>query len=229
MTAPISVPSDPARCVGTSKVHGRGRVRTMGWMSLHRFRRDHRGVSAVEFGLIAVPFIGLLGAIFETGFVYLNSVGLQAAVQTAARSILTGNAQAASATITNATQFRTTYICPASGPQVLPSFVTCANLIIDVRPAASMSSTDTTNDFYSNPANQKFCPGAPGTPTVVRVAYPMPVFFPIVAQATSIFDVSAGLVSNVPGNPGQKHLLLATVVFQTEPYSAGNYTKLAGC
>ena len=197
--------------------------------TLRRFGRDRRGVSAVEFGLVGVPFLGLLAAIFETGFVFLNSVGLQAAVQTAARSMLTGTAQAASATISTADQFRTTYICPASGEQILPSFVDCSKLIIDVRPATSFSSADTTNDFYNNASNQEFCPGAPQIITVIRVAYPMPVFLPIVAGLTNIFEVSAGLVSDVPNNPGLKHLLLATVVLRTEPYAAANYTKLTGC
>ena len=199
--------------------------------ALRRFKRDRKGVSAVEFGLVSVPFLGLFCAIFETGFVYLNSVGLDAAVQTAARNILTGNAQLAgvNGTVTSAAQFRTTYLCPSTGPQVLPSFITCANLIIDVRPATSFASADTTNDFYSNTSNQEFCPGAPGTITIVRVAYPMPVFLQIVAKATSLFDISAGLVSNVPNLSGTYHLLMATSVFQTEPYSAASYTKLAGC
>ncbi len=199
--------------------------------TLRRFRGDRKGVSAVEFGLVSVPFLGLFCAIFETGFVYLNSVGLDAAVQTAARNILTGNTQTAgvNGTVTNAQQFRTTYLCPSTGEQVLPSFVKCANLIIDVRSATSYSGVDTTNDFYSNTANQQFCPGAPGTITIVRVAYPMPVFLPIVAKVTSIFEVSAGLVNNVPNLAGTYHLLLATAVFQTEPFSGANYTKLAGC
>ena len=36
-------------------------------------------------------------------------------------------------TVTNATRLRTTYICPSTGEQILPSLVNCANLIIDVR------------------------------------------------------------------------------------------------
>ncbi len=202
--------------------------------ALRRFRRDRRGVSAIEFGLISVPFLGLFCAIFETGFVYLNSVGLDAAVQTAARNFLTGQAQLAgvNGTVTNATQFRTTYICPSTGAQVLPSFVNCANLIIDVRwisATSSFAAADVTNDFYSNTSNQKFCPGGPDTITIVRVAYPMPVFMPIIAKATSVFTISAGLVSNVPNLPGTYHLLLSTAVFQTEQFNPANYSTLPGC
>ena len=189
---------------------------------VQHFRRDRRGVSAVEFGLVAVPFLGLLMAIFETGFVFFNSVGLSAAVQTASRTILTGNAQAANATVSTPAQFNTAYICPN-----LPTFMTCSWLITDVRTASAFASADTTNDFYTTAT--EYCPGAPQTIVIVRVAYPMPVFFPIIGLMPKLGKITSGLVTNVPNNPGQKHLLLATAVFQTEPYAASNYTKRTGC
>lgn len=193
-----------------------------------RFRRDRKGTTAVEFGLVVVPFLGILLAIFETAFMFWNSEGLEAAVQDAARNILTGTAQAAN--ISTADQFRTTYLCPATGRRILPSFIDCSQLIIDVRTATAFASADTSNDFYLNPASTQFCPGAPGTIVIVRVAYPMPVFLPIIAGFSNagIHQVTTGLISDVPNNPGMKHLLLGTAVFQTEPYAA-NYTAPAGC
>ena len=190
--------------------------------ALLRFRRDRRGATAVEFGLVAVPFLGLLMAIFETGFVFFNNVGLQSAVQTASRTVLTGTAQANSATVSTVAQFNATYICPN-----LPSFISCSSIITDVRTATAFASADASNDFYTTAT--EYCPGAPGTIVVVRVAYPMPVFFPIIGMMPKVGQITAGLVSNVPNRPGLKHLLLATSVFQTEPYAAANYSKGSGC
>ena len=186
--------------------------------ALRRFRRDRRGVSAVEFGFLAVPFLGLIGAIFETGFVFFSSTGLQSAVQLGARNMLTGIAQANGANVNTAAQFNQTYVCPN-----LPSFVSCSSLITDVRTATSFSGADTSKSFYNNPSSMQFCPGAPGQIMIVRVIYPMPDFFPILSSSGG--TITTGLVSDVPNNPGLKHLLMATVVFQTEPFNSQNYNK----
>ena len=200
-----------------------------------RFATETRAASAVEFGLVAVPFLALLLTIFETGFVVWTSEGLQTAVQDAARNLMTGTAQTQA--ITTADQFRTTYICPSSGARVLPSFIDCSKLIIDVRsypvPASYsvFATLDLANDFYAGNAQRLFCPGNSGAITVVRVAYPMPVFLPTIVGTTTstISMLTAGLVSGVPGTTGYSHLLLATSVFQAEPYGNGSYTPPAGC
>ena len=202
--------------------HAQGRIARSARQAPLRFGRDRRGATAVEFGLVAVPFLGLLMAIFETGFVFFTSVGLQSAVQAASRAVLTGNAQAVSATVSTPAQFNAAYICPN-----LPSFISCSSIITDVRTATAFASADVTNDFYTT--TTEYCPGAPGTIVVVRVAYPLPVFFPILGLMPKVGQITAGLVSNVPNQPGLKHLLLATSVFQTEPYAAVNYTKGTGC
>ena len=216
MRANASQAGGPARRPGASTV----------W---RRFLRGREGTSAVEFGLIAVPFLGLLLAILESGLVFLNSEGLEAAVQDAARNIMTGKAQAAS--ISTAAQFVSTYLCPTTGQRVLPSFVDCSKLIVDVRPAASFSAANLTNTFYRNPATLSFCPGSPGTIIVVRVAYPMTAYLPLIAVTNtgSTQTITSGLVNDVPGNSGWKHLIVGTAVFQTEPFQSSTYTPPAGC
>jgi Flp pilus assembly protein TadG len=193
-----------------------------------RFKSDRRGASAVEFGLIAIPFLGLLLAIFETGLMFLNSEGLEAAVQDAARNIMTGQAQAAN--VSTASQFVSTYMCPSTGQRILPSFIDCTKLIVDVRTASNFSSADVTKSFYQTPSSQQFCPGGPGVVTIVRVLYPMPVFLPLLGGTIKSFaPITAGIVNDVPGNAGYKHLLLGTAVFQNEPYQGSTYTPPAGC
>jgi Flp pilus assembly protein TadG len=59
------------------------------------FARDERGVTAIEFGLLALPFFSILGAILETSVVFMAGQVLESAVQDTSRLIRTGQAQTA--------------------------------------------------------------------------------------------------------------------------------------
>lgn len=54
-------------------------------MTLAGFRRDQGGASAVEFALVAVPFFLMLFGIIEGGRLLWTQLGLQHAVEMAAR------------------------------------------------------------------------------------------------------------------------------------------------
>src|ERR1700743_2505419 len=58
-----------------------------------RFLRHEDGSSAVEFGLILLPFIALTFAIMETALVFFADQTLETAVADSARLIMTGQAQ----------------------------------------------------------------------------------------------------------------------------------------
>src|SRR5262245_34610674 len=68
----------------------RGRPRTA---SVQLFVDGADGASAVEFALIAAPFLALLFAILETALIFFSGQVLEAAVQDSARLIFTGQAQ----------------------------------------------------------------------------------------------------------------------------------------
>jgi Flp pilus assembly protein TadG len=59
----------------------------------HAFRRDERGVTLIEFGLLAIPFFTIIAAIIETSLIFLAGQILDSAVQDSARLIRTGQAQ----------------------------------------------------------------------------------------------------------------------------------------
>src|ERR1700753_3010934 len=61
------------------------------------FRVDRKGSVAVEFGLVAIPFIALLFAIFQTALVVFTGHVLDTALQDAALLIMTGQAQSMTA------------------------------------------------------------------------------------------------------------------------------------
>lgn len=69
---------------------------------LHRrrsrsFAQDRAGATALEFAILALPFIMTMLAIAEYGYVYLINVSLDNAVAAAARQIRTGQMQTSSA------------------------------------------------------------------------------------------------------------------------------------
>ena len=197
---------------------------------LRCFGRDKSGTTAVEFAMIAVPFFGLLMAIFQSGLYFLTSEALDAAVQNAARRLYTGQAQGNN--ISSAATFVSNYVCPTSGGTGLSSLIDCSKLIVDVRTAptsGSFANIDTKADFYQAGSTPMFCPGGPNDIVIVRVIYPLSVIVPVLVSAGSgVGLVTAGTVNNVANNPGTKQLLLGTAVFQNEPYANG-YVAPAGC
>ncbi len=61
---------------------------------LRRFRSSQRGSAAVEFAMVALPFFGMLFAIFEFALMFLAGQVLETVTQDTARLIFTNQAQA---------------------------------------------------------------------------------------------------------------------------------------
>jgi hypothetical protein len=53
------------------------------------FCADRKGTTAIEFAFVLVPFLGLLGAIFEVGFAHFRLAQLQTVTENASRLLLT--------------------------------------------------------------------------------------------------------------------------------------------
>lgn len=167
---------------------------------------DRRGAAAIEFALVAAPFFALILAVLQIGVIYLAGNELETAVERAARPLLTGAAQQASLT---QSQF------VASVCAYLPKLFTCSGLMVDLQVASAFSSASTakptlTYDSSGNVSNQwSFATGGSGSILVLRVFYQFPILFAPFGR--SLANLSNG-----------DHLLMATAVFQVEPYAAGN-------
>ena len=68
-------------------------LRLLPYRAVGRFIRQRDGATVVEFGLVALPFLGLLFAILQTALVFFAGQVLQTAVTNASRLIMTGQAQ----------------------------------------------------------------------------------------------------------------------------------------
>ncbi len=188
--------------------------------SAARFRADRKGSVAVEFGLVAIPFLALLFAIFQTALVVFTGQVLDTALQDAARLIMTGQAQSMTAQ-----NF-------ATGPNGVCSRITAlfnctsaynaGTLQIDIRTPSSFANavltpptvsgstinwaTSNGQPLYSNPTS--------GQLVIVRAAYLEPIYlsFPITfmgANMDSQLKTSGSTTSR---------LIMSTVAFRAEPF-----------
>jgi Flp pilus assembly protein TadG len=182
---------------GISHIAGHVAVRAP-W---RRFARAQDGVAAVEFGLVAAPFLALLFAIMETAFVFFASQSLEAAVAQAGRLIMTGQADAAGY---NQATFKTA-VCAS-----MPSMFNCdQRLFISVKNYTKFADAGTTppydNKGQLDTSKMVYQPGSPGEVIVVSFYYQWPIY-------VSMFS------NNLSNQDGSNRLLVATSAFRNEPY-----------
>jgi Flp pilus assembly protein TadG len=165
-----------------------------------RFVRHEGGSSAVEFSLIAAPFLALMFAIIETAMVFFAGQTLEAAAADSARLIMTGQAQSQKF---SAADFKTE-VCKR-----IYGLFDCANgVYIDVKTYSNFSSINTaapvTNRNF-NTGSMSYTPGDVGDIVVVSLYYQWPIYVSM-------------LGNNLDNLSGGKRLLAATSVFRVEPY-----------
>ncbi len=179
----------------------------LAWRTLHHgLARDQCGTTIVEFGLLALPFFAIIGAILETSFFFLSTQILDSAVDLSVRLIRTGQAQAQDYT---ADTFRNA-ICDN-----LMSLFDCSpnKLRVDVETVSTFSSAsfsyplemDEDTGEYEWTDTQAYTPGDGSEIVAVRVYYKWPTMLDLMG-----FNLS---------NAGEGYRLMASVrVFKNEPF-----------
>jgi Flp pilus assembly protein TadG len=191
-------------CAGALR---RGKACEDGRVGPTGFLRDRRAGAAVDFALTLFPFLIVLMVMINSALLLLAGQVLQTAATSAARLVLTGQAQNGNYT---ATQFKNN-VCAS-----LTVMFNCANnLYIDVE-STSSSSFNSIN--LANPTNANgtlntsgfgYSLGNPGDLVIVRLIYQWPL-------------AGSGLVGALmnPISPNN-YTLVATVAFRNEPYTPG--------
>jgi Flp pilus assembly protein TadG len=168
------------------------------------FKHRQDGATAVEFGMVALPFFMVMFAVIETAMIFFTSQVLETAVANASRSIMTGQAL-------------TKYPNPATALANFKNDV-CANvttlidcqatLQIDVKSFTSFATAnaaatisggnlDTSAFGYQVPGpNQIF---------VVRAVMAYPLYVPVWSASLATLN-------------GGKRALVASAAFRTEPF-----------
>jgi Flp pilus assembly protein TadG len=179
-----------------------GRLRGFRLATLRAFASDAVGASALEFAIVATPFMLTLLATFEVGLVYFASLNLDNATASAARLIRTGQAQTQGF---SAAQFKS-QMC-----NYLWAPISCGDLRVDVRHYASFA------DAVANPTNPldasgnlktnfSYDPGNPDDVVVVRTYYE----WPLAAKLPKIISLS-----NLQDGD---RLIQSAAAFRNEPY-----------
>ncbi len=169
---------------------------------LARFRRNDDGATAVEFGLVVVPFTALLFAIIETATVFFSGQVLETAVGDASRLLLTGQAQAQGF---SQQQFKDA-VCSK-----VPSLFDCGSMVkIDVRTFPSFANASVPSPIVNGALDANgfgYQPGGPGQIVVVRAAMEYPVY------VTLLNPQLANLTNG-------SRLIMASTTFRNEPFAA---------
>ncbi len=171
-------------------------IRWPKWM--RRIARAKGGMSAVEFGLIALPLFAIILAALQAAIVLMAEQELETAADNAGRLVMTG--EASSMTQANFNKQVCSY---------LVALFNCSNLMVNMQVASAFSSANTTAPSYT--ALQKnqwsYQTGSHSQqPDVVilQVMYEWPTF-------GNIFGF------NLSTLPNGTRLLMATSVFKNEP------------
>ena len=161
-----------------------------------------RGATALEFALVATPYIIMVMAAFELCFVYALSTSLDSAVAAAARQIMTGQLQN-SGTATSAT-FKT-QICNNLG--WLASECQ-SNLSVNVQTFTafgSITQPSVKNNGAFTTQNLIFNMGAAGDIVMVNAYYQWPLMTPYLSGALNATGSNQAIIES-------------TFAFRNEPY-----------
>ena len=177
-----------------------------------RYRSSERGATTIEFAMVAFPFFAMLGVIIETGAMMFTEYGLQAAVQDAARTARTGQAQGGSKTVAD---FKTLICaraalgssCASKLNVYANSYATWSQLAANMPIFNNIGIKD---DGTTDPIPYKL--GAPTCPSSLVATYDWKFTMPMM-----------NYMGNVQSNKARR--LVGFAMFQTEPYpTAGGTT-----
>lgn len=178
-----------------------------------RAKQGKRGAAAVEFAMVAAPFIFMLFGIFETMMIFFVQTTLEAAVAEEARKIRTGQAQSTSAPITKE-QFKANVCARMMG------LADCNNrLFVQVQnqPVSGTLPTPWADGTLTpgSAADEPYETTAANAIVVVRGYYVWPLMTPGISNAMQNFsDTSPG---GTLGN--YNRIIAATSAFRNEPFN----------
>lgn len=180
--------------------------------AVRRFGRDRRGVTAIEFGLVALPFFAMMFAMMTIGLHYFTYYSLEKGVVDAARLMRTGEAQKAGL---NLDDFRK-LVCDHAG-----GFITCdSHLVIHIKSSETFAGLAPPASCVTNGAL------SPATGAGSDALTSKSGEDDIAVQVTACYEWEMGadlwqtiwsLVSPDPVVQG-KTILSATTAFRSEPY-----------
>jgi Flp pilus assembly protein TadG len=194
------------------------------------WRKDKSGSTAIEFGMVIGPFLGLLFAIIEVALVYFAQFAMESGNETATRVLRTGAAQNGNMT---KEQFKSR-VCSK-----LPAFMDCnSNLIVDVR---SYSNSTGKSDAFAKAANdmpdlydadgvrnsnkEKFCPGGPSDVVVATLYFK----WNLIMGMPGLGDFTGKVGLSLANTPDGARMIITGFAMKNEPYTLTGTLPTTGC
>lgn len=176
---------------------------------IRQYKKNKDGATALEFAILAVPFLALLFSIVELAIVFFLSSSLTHAMNESARDIRTGEFQG---TCGGAEEFKTA-VCSKL------AMGSCDNLRIDVVTSPSgrfqpnllpppPTAPNPTDPNQPNKDPDNYMQTQARSVVVVRAQYYHKLAFP-------------GEFSRLSNQPGNYRLLSTSTAFRNEPFPAG--------
>ena len=185
-------------------------------------RRD--GAAAVEFAIVATPFVFLLFAIIELGIIFVTNINLSNATLLLARQIRTGGIIAPGSSATSSSgislslaDFKTA-ICKKL--TMVPSATCTTQLQVDIRTQSGFGTASpdpTTSKTFSN-SSLCYYSGASGSIVEFHAYYLWPVITPVLlSPLVNATTYNSGSVST----SGSFYVMQSAEAFKIEPNSSG--------
>jgi len=165
-----------------------------------RFCADERGVTAIEFAMLALPFFAIMGAILETAMIFFASQILDSALNSSGRLIRTGQTQAQGY---DASAFRTAVCDELFGMFVCNNVKVRVSEIVTFSAAGLSSVVDPDTGAWT--LSEIYDDGVGSSIIMVEAYYKWPTFM----------DFFSFNLSNLPDGT---RLLSAVRVFRNEPF-----------
>ncbi len=190
--------SNKAEMVGAFRL---GRVRAAIRQSLQRFFcQDQSGATAVEFAILAAPFIITIGLSLFFGYIYVMTISLDDAIGEAGRQIRVGKVEAGNITKSS---FKS-MICD----DVVFSKADCLNnLVVNVHSAPDLKDVVQDKPFSNglpDKTKEKFDPGEGSDYVIVSAYMPATEFITLLNAFKSL--------------PKKELILTSRTVFRNEPF-----------
>jgi len=169
-----------------------------------RLARGRGGSAAVEFAMVALPFLALIMGILEISMIYLVSTTLENATADVARKIRTGELQ------TTGGATASTFTASICGELSWLGSGCTSKLYVDVRTFSTFAGVTQPSPVANgavDPAALQFQLGAAGDIVLVRAFYQWTLFTPVLDGMAATLN-------------GGSTLITATAAFKNEPYAA---------
>jgi len=180
----------------------------MSMRAARRFARQQDGAAAIEFALVAAPFLALTFAIIETALVFFAGQTLESAASDAGRLIMTGQAQNGGY---SQDDFKTA-VCNRLAGGLFDCangvYVNVTNYQANFSAVNTAVPVDASGQFDATKVG--YDAGGPNCVVAVQLYYKWPIYVSLLG-----FNLSSNSLS---GQNGSYRLLVATSVFRNEPY-----------